>query len=147
MNITRLEPYGIFNLLNRGLEPMAGHHFLTRNDGDELEADWAPAVDIVENKDNFVLLADLPGVAADAIDIHMEKGVLIISGERQTESESDYNGMKRLERTSGRFIRRFSLPDSADAENISARSTNGTLEITIPKLAEILHRRITVEAA
>ncbi len=147
MNVTRLEPYGLFNLLNRGLEPMARHHLTTENDSNELVADWTPAVDIVEEKGHFLLRADLPGVAPDAIDIHMEKGVLSISGERQAESKSEYNGMKRLERTSGRFERRFSLPDSADAENISARSTNGTLEITIPKLAEILHRRIAVEAA
>ena len=147
MNVTRLEPYGLFNLLNRSLDPMTRQCFTTHNSSDEFVADWSPAVDIMEEKDHFLLRADVPGVAPDAIDIHMEKGVLSIAGERAVQNKSEYDGMHRLERISGRFERRFSLPESADAENISARSSNGTLEITIPKLAEILHRRIEVEAA
>ena len=57
------------------------------------------------------------------------------------------DSVKRFERVSGRFHRRFTLPDTADADNITARSTNGTLEITIPKLPAVRPRRITVEAA
>ena len=54
-------------------------------------------------------------------------------------------GVKRIERFTGRFYRRFTLPDTADSEHISARSENGILEVSIPKRPEVRSRRITVE--
>ena len=82
MNITRLEPWSLLNLMHRDLDRFAGRRF----DTDDVEglsnsvADWVPAVDIVEHKDRFVLRADLPGVSPDDIDVSMEKGVLSVSG-------------------------------------------------------------------
>ena len=146
MNVTRLEPYSFFGLLNRNLDPFP-HRISTSGNRENAIVDWVPAVDISEEKERFVLRADLPGVVPDAINIRMDKGVLTVSGERSLESNSETDGFRRVERISGKFERRFSLPDSADADNISARSSNGTLEVTIPKLPEIQQRRITVEAA
>ena len=77
----------------------------------------------------------------------MEDGVLTISGERHTEKHEEAEGMKRFERVSGRFYRRFTLPETVDAEGISAKSANGILEVVIPKAPEVQARRITVEAA
>ena len=145
MNVTRFEPWSLLNLMHRDLDRAAG-----RYSADELGnsvADWVPAVDIVEEKDRFILKADLPGVNSDDIDVSMEDGVLSLSGERKPESNSDIDGFKRVERASGKFFRRFSLPDTANAEKISARSANGILEISIPKAPQIQSRRITVEAA
>ena len=147
MNVTRLEPYSIFGLLNRNLDPFPHRRLTTPDHRENAIVDWVPAVDISEEKERFVLRADLPGVVPDVIDISMDKGVLTVSGERSLESNSETDGFRRVERISGKFERRFSLPDSADADNISARSSNGTLEVTIPKLPEIQQRRITVEAA
>lgn len=147
MNVTTLAPYGLFGLLSRNPGPAAHRGVRLANRHEDPLADWAPAVDIVEEKERFVLRADLPGVAPDAIDIHMDKGILSISGERQDSSDDEQNGVRRLERVTGRFARRFTLPETADADNISARCSNGTLEVSIPKLPEVLHRRITVEAA
>ena len=147
MNVTRFEPWSLLNLMHRDLDRAAG-----RYSADELGnsvADWVPAVDIVEEKDRFILKADLPGVSSDDIDVSMEDGVLSLSGERKPESNSDIDidGFKRVERASGKFFRRFSLPDTANAEKVSARSANGILEISIPKAPQIQARRITVEAA
>jgi HSP20 family protein len=108
-------------------------------------SDWAPPVDVKEEKDRFVLYADVPGVDPKEIEITMEKGVLSIKGERRIETEQDREGFKHVERARGTFYRRFSLPDTADAERISARGTNGVLEISIPKLEEVKPRKITVE--
>jgi HSP20 family protein len=110
-------------------------------------ADWRPAVDIVEEKTRFVLRADLPGVDRDAIDVSMEDGFLTITGERASEDRSDVDGIERYERVTGRFYRRFSLPEAADADGIKARIRNGILEIEIPKLPEVRPRRIDIEAA
>ena len=77
----------------------------------------------------------------------MDDGILSVSGERHAEERSEADGIQRYERMTGRFYRRFTLPESADAGGIKARSSNGILEIEIPKLPEIQARRITVEAA
>ena len=77
----------------------------------------------------------------------MEAGILSVSGERHGESTEEAQGMRRVERVSGKFYRRFNLPETADADEISARSANGILEVVIPKQPEIVARRITVESA
>jgi len=145
MNVTRFEPWSLLNLMQRDFERTAG-----QNVGDDVGtsvADWVPAVDIVEEKDRFVLKADLPGVSPDNIDVNMDDGVLSLSGERTHETHSEVDGLRRVERASGKFYRRFHLPDTANAEEISAKSANGILEISIPKVPQIQARRITVEAA
>jgi HSP20 family protein len=86
-------------------------------------------------------------VAPADIDVSMDAGVLTVSGERHAEDIADEDGMRRAERSSGRFYRRFTLPETTDADNIAAKSNNGILEITIPKQAVVEARRITVEAA
>ena len=146
MNLARFEPWSIFDLLQRDLDRYARRP-LGRTDVETQVADWAPAVDIVEEKDHFLLRADVPGVAAEDIEINMENGLLTIAGERRTEKHDETDGVRRFERVSGRFYRRFSLPETADAEGIKARSVNGILEISIPKVPEVQPRRITVEAA
>lgn len=146
MTLARFEPWSVIDLLHRDLNR------LTRNragftDGDDSVADWVPAVDIIEEPTRFLLRADLPGVTPENIEISMEKGVLTVSGQRDAVDSSEDAAFERLERINGRFLRRFSLPDSANAEGVAARSNNGILEVTIPKQPEIKARRITVEAA
>jgi HSP20 family protein len=77
----------------------------------------------------------------------MENGVLSVSGERRLESDDDTNGVRRIERISGKFFRRFTLPETANAEEISAKSQNGILEVVIPKQAKVQARKITVQSS
>ena len=146
MNITRFEPWTLLNLMHRDLEGFAGRQYGLDDNGSTV-ADWVPLVDVIEQKDRFVLRADLPGVSPDDIDVSMEKGVLSLSGERTLQDSDEIEGMKRVERVSGKFYRRFNLPETTDAEGISARSANGILEISIPKAPQVQARRISVEAA
>lgn len=148
MNMTRFEPWGLFDLLHRDLDEIAGRRFGAAIPADgNLASDWVPAVDILEEKDRFVLRADVPGVNPDAIEISMEKGILTVAGERREEANVEFDGLKRIERVSGRFRRRFTLPEVADADNITAKTANGILEVTIPKQPEVQPRRIAVQAA
>ena len=106
---------------------------------------WVPAVDIHEEQSCYVISADIPGVDPASIEVTMENGVLTISGERRNErSEERGNGARRVERVYGSFFRRFSLPDSADADNVQARSQHGVLEVTIPKKAQPQPKKIKV---
>jgi HSP20 family protein len=149
MNVTRLEPWSLINLMHRDLGQIGSRRYGLAEGSDHGDnvADWVPAVDIVEEKDRFVLRADVPGVDAGDIDINMENGVLSVAGERHPALDESANGVRRIERVSGKFFRRFTLPETANAEEISARSGNGILEVAIPKQAVVQPRRITVEAA
>jgi HSP20 family protein len=106
---------------------------------------WMPRVDIKEEESRFVILADIPGVDPKDIEIHMDKGILTIKGERSVESKEDGPRWSRVERAHGTFYRRFALPDSANAEGISASGRHGVLEVSIPKRPETTPRRIQVQ--
>ena len=146
MNIARFEPWSFVDLLDRDFDRLAQHRDLAGGDG-SLVADWVPAVDIIEEKNQFVLRADVPGVNPEDIDVSMDNGVLSVSGERLRIAPDEDTGVQRIERATGRFLRRFTLPETVDAETIAAKCRNGILEVTIPKAPEIQARRITVEAA
>jgi HSP20 family protein len=149
MHISKFAPWGLFSLLQRDLDQLAARRLGLGGveDNGNSVADYVPAVDVIEENERFVLRADLPGVDPQSITINMENGALSLAGERQSEKNENANGMHRIERTSGSFYRRFSLPESADADNITAKSSNGILEVVIPKKQLVQARRITVEAA
>jgi HSP20 family protein len=121
--------------------------FFGNDDNDQssvVTAHWAPRVDIKEEPNRFVIHADIPGVDAKEIEIHMDKGVLTIRGERKQENKEENTKFTRVERQHGVFYRRFALPDSADADGITAAGKHGVLEIVIPKRPESTPRRIAV---
>ena len=103
-----------------------------------------PAVDIQEENERFVVRADMPGVAAKDIEVSAEDGKLTIRGIRSTQGRVNGDSFEHVEREAGTFLRRFTLPESAQAEAIKARYTDGVLEITIPKQPRVEPKRITV---
>jgi HSP20 family protein len=141
MAIARYEPWSLLHQLHRELDRAREGG---NGEGSAVTAQWAPAVDVKEEADKFVLQADLPGVKPEEIDANMEEGVLTIKGEKKTEAENNQEGYKRIERTYGSFYRRFSLPDTANPDAISAKSNLGVLEITIPKREAVQPKRINV---
>ena len=146
MNIARFEPWTFVDLLRRDLERLSDPRRIAGNDHESV-ADWVPAVDIFEEKDRFLLRADLPGVDPEDINVSMDNGVLNVAGERRLEARSEDASAQRIERVAGRFFRHFTLPETTDAERITAKCSNGILEVAIPKLPEVQARRITVEAS
>lgn len=122
------------------LRPHHRHFFFDTQDA----AQWTPRVDVREEEGRYVILADVPGVAPADIEISMDKGVLTIKGERKSESTAENGTLTRVERRNGAFQRSFALPDSADAEAITASGKNGVLEIAIPKKAQAAPRKIAV---
>ncbi len=145
MTLVRYEPWNLLSQFSRDMD----RFYDPSGEGDETSSiatsDWIPAVDIKETDATFEINADIPGVDPEDIDVHMENGILSIKGERQSESKEEYDGYKRIERSRGSFYRRFSLPDTADADKITAKSNHGVLEITIPKQEQVQPRKISVE--
>jgi HSP20 family protein len=146
MALMRYEPFNLLNPLQRDMNRL----FDASRRGDEetgnLLADWAPAVDIQEEPNQFVLHADVPGVEVKDIDITLEHGVLTLKGQRALEKTEESPTYRRVERMRGTFLRRFSLPDVADAEKVVAKCQNGVLEVIVPKRASAQPRRITIES-
>jgi HSP20 family protein len=118
------------------------------NDSSGVTADWVPSVDINEFDDKFQLFIDVPGVDPKDVEITLEAGVLTITGERFAQAEmADENVVsRRAERGTGRFYRRFILPETVDADKVKAMDRHGVLEIMIPKQAKAQPRRIKVAA-
>jgi HSP20 family protein len=151
MAIVRYEPWHVVNRLHQTLDQVFNNHF--SNDAlsspeasSSPSVTWVPRVDIHEEKDRFVVLADVPGVEPKDIDITAENGVLTVRGERRAEKRETENGYERVERVSGAFLRRFTLPEGANTESIKAKQTNGVLEVTIPKTPAVQPRRISIDS-
>ncbi|HTA64872.1 MAG TPA: Hsp20/alpha crystallin family protein [Xanthomonadaceae bacterium] len=126
--------------MNRAFE-----RFLGENAGSEsVAAQWTPRVDIREEAERFVILADIPGVDPKDIEIQMEQNVLSFRGERKVEPAQEGDRWSRRERARGSFERSFTLPDTANADGIEATGRNGVLEISIPKKAQTRARKIEV---
>ena len=97
MNIVKRDPWQIFNELGNLFE----NRDLARGEGSVTASDWVPAVDIKEDEKQFTIHADIPGVDPKDIDVHMENGILTISGQKHSESTEEREGYKRVERVSG----------------------------------------------
>jgi len=146
MNVIRYEPWGVLNRLHQDVDRLFSARLLRPETEDAAElSDWVPAVDIKEEDERFVIRADVPGVDPKDLDIAMEDGVLSLRGERETQTETTQHGIRRGERVSGRFFRRFTLPDTTDAQGISADYRNGVVQISIPKQPRAEPRRIQVK--
>lgn len=95
-------------------------------------AEWAPKMDVFEKNGNLVLKADLPGMTRQDIEVKMENGDLVLSGERKEEKEVKEDDFYRCERSFGSFYRRFPLDFEVDPNQITAKFTDGVLEVTVP---------------
>jgi len=148
MNITRYEPWNVLNQFQRDLDRLFRSNLAEQEESDSTIATstWVPSVDIKEDKEAFTIEADIPGVDPKDIDVSMENGVLTIRGERNLEKREEDKSYKRVERLHGTFYRRFSLPETADPEKISASGKNGVLQVRIPKREVAQPRRIAVKS-
>ncbi|KAJ1677850.1 hypothetical protein EV182_005312 [Spiromyces aspiralis] len=94
---------------------------------------WSPKLDISESDNAYHFCADLPGVNRDDVKLDINQGKLRIQGNRRHEAEREESGWHVRECSNGRFMRTVPLPDNVDTNNITAKSENGVLNITIPK--------------
>jgi HSP20 family protein len=105
---------------------------------------WAPALDISERKDAYLVTVELPGVEVDDLEITLEDGLLTIQGERHFAHDSSEQQFHRVERRYGAFRRSITLPAHVMAEGIQATVDNGVLQILVPKMEEATPKRIQV---
>ena len=134
MNLMRYTPQFGLKPFFTDFDRVLDHFF---NDAGEPPAaarrTWAPAVDIVEEDKQFVLTADLPDVNRKDIDLRVDDGTLTLRAERKPASDESKDKFRRIERSYGSFVRRFSLPPTIDSDGIDAAYRNGVLRLTLPK--------------
>ncbi|WP_025772262.1 Hsp20/alpha crystallin family protein [Thioalkalivibrio sp. HK1] len=150
MMLTTYSPWHTMRLLNNEMNRAFPQGPVDTAKSAAANVTWIPAVDIKENGNEFLITADIPGVDPEKIEITADSGYLSIKGERafeaSNEDESGSERYRRVERVHGSFMRRFALPDTADADAITARGTNGVLKVHIPKRASLQPKRIAVAA-
>jgi HSP20 family protein len=110
----------------------------------QLLSGWTPALDVYEDKDNFVVKAELPGMKKEDIEVSLHDGSLSISGERKTEAKREEGEVYRAERFFGRFQRTVTLPTAVAADKVKAAYKDGVLTITLPKTEEAKPKQIDV---
>jgi HSP20 family protein len=127
------------------MSPMLAHALgLHAQQGSGRAMAWAPALDISERKDAYLVTVELPGVDADDLQITLEDGLLTIQGERYFAHDSSEQHFHRVERRYGAFRRSITLPAHVMAEGIEATADNGVLQILVPKMEEATAQRIQV---
>jgi HSP20 family protein len=105
-----------------------------------LQAITGPAIELTEKEDAFELVAEIPGMKAEDVEVNLSEGMLRLSGERQESHEDKSKGFVFSERSYGRFERTIQLPQGVDYDKISAKAENGILTIQLPKNPAAIER-------
>jgi HSP20 family protein len=143
MSLIRRDPFRQFNTL-----PMHLADFFRKDWEAPLSTTaWNPSVDILENDNEVVVKAELPGINAKDIEVRLENNVLMLKGERRFEKETKDENYYRVEREYGNFSRAFVLPTAVNADNVIAEYKDGILKIIMPKKEETKPKPIKIAAA
>jgi HSP20 family protein len=134
----RLDPFRVMDALLRW-DP-----FRNELTGVTSGGDFTPRFDVKETKDAYLIRADAPGVKDEDLDVSLNGNMLTITGRREDEHHEEGESYYTMERGYGTFARSFSLPDSVDAEHVTAELKHGVLTLRIPKRPEAQPRKITI---
>jgi HSP20 family protein len=150
MSVSRWDPFqdllAIQDEMNQLFGRAVGQGGQARGQGQVAERMWAPALDISERKDAYVVTVEVPGIKADDLDITLEDGLLTIKGERRFTQESTEQQFHRVERRYGSFRRSITLPAQVQADRIEASFEDGVLQVVVPKAEEAKPKKISVRA-
>ncbi|RPJ62891.1 MAG: Hsp20/alpha crystallin family protein [Dehalococcoidia bacterium] len=143
---TALQPIREIEQIGRSFEDVFGRPFLPgiwRLFPSE-EMVWAPAIEVLEKEDKFLIKVELPGVREEDVNVSVAGGTLTIEGEKKAESEVKKKGYYYTETSYGSFSRSITIPSTVDSSKIDADYDKGVLEITLPKAPEVKAKKITV---
>jgi HSP20 family protein len=105
---------------------------------------WFPPVDVLESRDSYLIRAELPGMKKEDFNLELQDGVLTLSGERKFEEPANGVEYHRIERSTGKFFRSFSLPQTVKNDEIKASFRDGILEVHVPKAEEAKPKQIAI---
>jgi len=139
-DLARWDPFRQMSALRQEID----RALAATGEGSRLPSRWAPTADVIERDDEFLVTAELPGVKDEDLDVRVEHGTLVVSGERRLEDEVSEDRYYRIERSYGGFERRFPLPAGVGEDDIQASIAYGVLRVRIPKPSAPEPKRISV---
>jgi HSP20 family protein len=143
--VTRWDPFREFSTLQDRMNRLFQDSFGQPGREESLTtSQFAPAVDVYEDEHHITLKIEVPGVDEKDIDIRVENNTLTVHGERKFDKEEKEENYRRVERQYGSFTRSFTLPNTVDADSISADYDKGVLKIRLAKKAEAKPKQIKV---
>ena len=135
-----------FRAMDRALNRLFGARFAWPEQDESFSlAAWAPACDIFETNDEFVVKAELPEVKKEDVSVTFENNLLTLRGERKFDAVEESEQVHRIESRYGEFMRSFTLPLQVDADKINAEFKNGVLKVRLPKRPEAKPKQIEVK--
>ena len=149
MNLVRWNPLRELEEMSDQLNRFFSRQDTQRSNGKEIMtvADWTPSVDITETEEEFHIKAELPEVKKEDVQVTLDNGVLTLQGERKEEREEKGRKVHRIERSYGRFVRSFALPDLVDTAKVKAEFKDGILHLHLPKSEKARPKAIEVKVA
>jgi len=142
--LTRWDPFREFNTLQDRMNRLFHDSYTEGREESLATTTFAPPVDVYEDEHNVTLKIEVPGIEEKDIDVRIENNVLTVHGERKFEKEEKEENYRRVERQYGSFTRSFTLPNTVDAEKVSANYDKGVLKINLAKKAEAKPKQIKV---
>jgi HSP20 family protein len=143
MELVRWEPFAGFGDVRSVFNDLFNENF-GRSSAQPSMSKWYPAVDVLESKESYLIRAELPGMKREDINVEVKDGTLLLSGERKSEKPAEGVEYRHVERSTTKFWRSFSLPETVKQEGIEATYKDGILEIRVPKAEEAKPRQIEI---
>ena len=142
--ITRWDPFREFSSLQDRMNRLVRDSFGEGREEALSNTSFAPPVDVYEDEHNVTLKIEVPGIEEKDIDVRLENNTLTVHGERKFEKEEKEENYRRVERQYGSFTRSFTLPQTVDAEKVTANYEKGVLNIKLAKKAEAKPKQIKI---
>jgi HSP20 family protein len=114
--------------------------------GRDRQSPWMPPMDVYETDEKLVVSVELPGLAADDVEVQVEDATLTVNGKREFSTEVNEEHYHRIERRYGEFSRAVALPPHVDASKVDARFDDGVLTVEVPKIEKAKPTKIKVKA-
>ena len=128
---------------DKQLQVQPKHEVQQGGESTKIEKQFVPAVDIYETEKAVIVVAEMPGVSKSGIEVSLEEGILVMTGERSNGVEKGTPLLREYE--TGRYVRRFTVSEAIDQEKIKATMANGMLTMVLPKVPPVSPRRIEVK--
>lgn len=148
MAIVRWDPFRdlttLHDRMNRLFDETLGR--VRGGEPSELTGTWTPSVDVYEDSDRYILVAELPGLSKEDVQIELKENVLTLKGERKFQEEYKDQTCHRMERAYGGFVRSFALPSQVETAKVEAKFKDGVLTVSVPKAAAVRPRVIPIAA-
>jgi HSP20 family protein len=142
--LTRWEPFRELTSLQNRLSRLFEEQYGTAREDSLTAGAFVPPVDVYEDEHSIQLKLEVPGIEEKDLDVKVENNVLTVSGERKFEKQEKEENFRRVERRYGSFTRSFTLPNTVNAEDVTAEYSNGVLKIKLGKRAEAKPKQIKV---